>query len=61
MIGKPISGRSFGGCVRSVVNKQDAKILYAEGVRMQSAGTLVQDFDLGRKMRPWAKPLDTSC
>ncbi|XHR97433.1 relaxase/mobilization nuclease domain-containing protein [Mucilaginibacter sp. UC70_90] len=52
MIGKPITGRSFGGCVRYVVNKQDAKIIAAEGVRMQNAGTITHDFNLQRKMRP---------
>ena len=51
-MGKPITGRSFGGCIRYVVEKQDAKILAAEGVRMQSASTLAQDFNLQRKMRP---------
>ncbi len=49
---KPITGRSFGGCVRYVVNKQEAKLLSAEGVRMENAETLIQDFNLQRKMRP---------
>jgi ribosomal protein L7/L12 len=52
MMGKPITGRSFGGCIRYVVDKQQAKILAAEGVRMQNASTLAQDFNLQRKMRP---------
>lgn len=52
MMGKPITGRSFGGCVRYVVNKPDAKILSAEGVRMQNANAIIQDFNLARKMRP---------
>ncbi|WP_295716748.1 relaxase/mobilization nuclease domain-containing protein [Mucilaginibacter sp.] len=52
MMGKPITGRSFGGCVRYVVNKPGAKILSAEGVRMQNANAIIQDFNLGRKMRP---------
>lgn len=52
MIGKPMTGRSFGGCIRYVVNKPEAKILAAEGVRMQNASSLTQDFNLGRKMRP---------
>jgi len=51
-MGKPITGRSFGGCIGYVVNKQDAKILAAEGVRMQNASTLTHDFNLQRKMRP---------
>lgn len=52
MIGKPITGRSFGGCVRYIVDKPEAKILFAEGVRMQNATTLTNDFNLQRKMRP---------
>ncbi|UOE52814.1 relaxase/mobilization nuclease domain-containing protein [Mucilaginibacter sp. SMC90] len=52
MMGKLITGRNFGGCVRYVVNKQDAKIIAAEGVRMQNAGTITRDFNLQRKMRP---------
>lgn len=50
-MGKPITGRSFGGCIRYVVDKQDARILLAEGVRMQNAKTLIDDFNLQRKMR----------
>ena len=52
MIGKPITGRSFGGCIRYLVERQEAKILFAEGVRMENASTLTQDFNLQRKMRP---------
>jgi hypothetical protein len=52
MMGKPITGRSFGGCIRYVVDRQEAKILHAEGVRMQNASALIQDFNLQRKMRP---------
>jgi hypothetical protein len=52
MMGKPITGRSFGGCVRYVVNKQEAKVLSVEGVRMQNAAAIIQDFNLQRKMRP---------
>ena len=52
MMGKPITGRSFGGCIRYVVDRQEAKILAAEGVRMQNASTLTTDFNLQRKMRP---------
>lgn len=51
MIGKPITGKSFGGCVRYIVDKPEAKILFAEGVRMQNAATLTNDFNLQRKMR----------
>lgn len=52
MIGKPITGKSFGGCVRYIVDKQQATILSAEGVRMQNAESIIKDFNLQRSMRP---------
>ncbi|TKC07507.1 relaxase/mobilization nuclease domain-containing protein [Pedobacter frigoris] len=52
MIGKPITGKSFGGCVRYLLDKPDAKILSAEGVRIQDAKSITQDFNLQRKLRP---------
>lgn len=52
MIGKPITGKSFGGCVRYVVDKKDAVILDAHGVRMQSAFLITRDFNQQRKDRP---------
>ncbi|WP_299289372.1 relaxase/mobilization nuclease domain-containing protein [uncultured Mucilaginibacter sp.] len=52
MIGKVMSGKSFGGCVRYVVNKPEAKILDAQGVRIDSADRINHDFNLQRKMNP---------
>lgn len=52
MMGKLVTGRSFGGCIRYVVNKREAKILAAEDVRMQDTSSLIKDFNLQRKMRP---------
>lgn len=52
MMGKAITGKCFGGCIRYIVDKPEAKILTAEGVRMQDATTLTDDFNLQRKMRP---------
>lgn len=52
MIGKPITGKSFGGCVRYVVDKKDAVVLDANGVRTQDANSITQDFNLQRKTRP---------
>lgn len=52
MMGKPITGRSFSGCVRYIMNKPESKILTAEGVRTQNAKSLIDDFNLQRKMRP---------
>jgi hypothetical protein len=52
MIGKVITGKSFGGCVRYVVQKQDAEILYAEGVRAEHLNQTIGDFDMQRKINP---------
>lgn len=52
MIGKPITGRSFGGCVRYLINREEATILLADGVRTQSANTITRDFNLQRKLNP---------
>ena len=52
MIGKVITGKSFGGCVRYVVQKQDAEILYAEGVRAEHLNQTICDFDMQRKINP---------
>lgn len=52
MIGKVITGKSFGGCLAYLLNRQEAAILEAEGVRMQNARTATEDFNLQRKMNP---------
>ncbi|RWY57541.1 mobilization protein [Mucilaginibacter gilvus] len=52
MIGKVITGRSFGGCIRYVVQKNDAVILDAAGVRMQQVNQIINDFNLQRKYNP---------
>jgi hypothetical protein len=52
MIGKVITGKSFGGCIRYVLQKQDALILEATGVRMQETNQTINDFNLQRKYNP---------
>ncbi len=52
MIGKVITGKSFGGCIRYVVQKQDAVIIDAAGVRMHEANQIINDFNLQRKYNP---------
>ena len=52
MIGKVITGRSFGGCIRYVLQKQDALILEAAGVRVQETNQTINDFNLQRKYNP---------
>ena len=52
MIGKVITGKSFGGCIRYVVQKHDALILDAAGIRMQQVNQIINDFNLQRKYNP---------
>jgi hypothetical protein len=52
MIGKVITGKSFGGCVRYVVQKRDAVILGAAGIRIQEVNQIINDFNLQRKFNP---------
>jgi hypothetical protein len=52
MIGKVITGKSFGGCIRYVVQKHDAVILNAAGVRIQQVDQIISDFNLQRKYNP---------
>lgn len=52
MIGKPITGKSFGGCVRYLVGRPEATILQAEGVRIESANKITLDFNQQRKLNP---------
>lgn len=52
MIGKVITGRSFGGCIRYVVQKHDAVVLDSAGIRIQEASQMINDFNLQRKFNP---------
>ena len=52
MIGKSIKGKSFGGCVRYVVNKKEATILAAEGISLEDTAAMARDFDFQRKLNP---------
>ena len=52
MIGKVITGKSFGGCIRYVVQKHDAVILDSAGIRIQEASQMINDFNLQRKFNP---------
>jgi len=52
MIGKVSSGKSFGGCVRYVMEKPAAEVLTSVGIRTESAKLATEDFNLQRKLRP---------
>jgi len=47
-----MTGKSFSGCIRYVVQKHDASILDAAGVRIQQANQVIDDFNLQRKYNP---------
>lgn len=51
-MGKVMTGRSFGGCIRYVMQKPDAVVLAAAGVRMQQVNQTISDFNLQRKYNP---------
>ena len=47
-----ITGKSFGGCIRYVVQKHDAVILDGAGLRMRELNQIIDDFNLQRKYNP---------
>ncbi|MXV14014.1 relaxase/mobilization nuclease domain-containing protein [Hufsiella ginkgonis] len=52
MIGKVMTGKSFGGCVRYNLERPEATILHAEGLRAGDTHHIIDDFNLQRKMNP---------
>lgn len=52
MIGKVMTGKSFSGCVRYVVQKPEAVVLDAVGIRTGTLQAMVADFNLQRRLRP---------
>lgn len=50
MIGKVMTGRSFGGVVNYNLQKADANLLLVRGVRMDSIQSIIDDFNLQRKI-----------
>ena len=55
MIGKLKKGASFGGCVRYVTDKDEAKILASDGVLLGTNAEIVQSFELQRQLNPRIK------
>ena len=51
MIAKNKKGKSFGGCMRYVMN-EGAEVLEAEGVDAEDAATITRDFAIQRSGRP---------
>ena len=55
MIGKLKKGRSFGGCIRYVTGKDEAKILASDGVLFGTNAEMAQSFELQRQLNPRIK------
>lgn len=52
MMGKIVIGKSFGGCIRYVTEKEGAQVLYADGIRMENNKQMIHDFNMQRKLSP---------
>ena len=50
MIGKLKKGSSFGGCIRYVTGKDEAKILASDGVLLGTNAEMTQSFELQRQL-----------
>ena len=51
MIGKLKKGSSFGGCIRYVTGKDEAKIIASDGVLLGTNAEITQSFELQRQDR----------
>lgn len=52
MIGKVMKRAAFKGCVNYVLNKQDAKLIAADGVLLGNTNNIIQSFNAQRLMKP---------
>ena len=55
MIGKLKKGSSFGGCIRYVTGKDEAKIIASDGVLLGTNTEMAQSFELQRQLNPRIK------
>ena len=55
MIGKLKKGSSFGGCIRYVTGKDEAKIIASDGVLLGTNAEMTQSFELQRQLNPRIK------
>lgn len=55
MIGKLKKGSSFGGCIRYVTGKDEAKILASDSVLLGTNAEMMQSFELQRLLNPRIK------
>jgi hypothetical protein len=52
MMAKIVKGSSFGGCVRYVTGKRDAKLLAADGVLLDSRQSIIDSFEAQSQLNP---------
>ncbi len=52
MIAKIVQGRGFKGAVNYVLDKDNARLLYAEGVRLKDKESIIQSFITQSKLNP---------
>src|SRR5690606_20415105 len=52
MIAKVITGKSFGGCVRYLLEREKSFVLDTAGVRDYNIKAIIADLNAQRKMRP---------
>ncbi|WP_028298615.1 relaxase/mobilization nuclease domain-containing protein [Olivibacter sitiensis] len=52
MIAKVITGKSFGGCVRYLLEREQSAVLDSSGVRDYDIKAIIADLNAQRKMRP---------
>jgi hypothetical protein len=52
MMAKIVKGGSFGGCVRYVTGKRDAKLLAAAGVLLDSKQSIIDSFEAQSQLNP---------
>lgn len=52
MIGKIMQRATFKGCVRYVMNKQEAKMIAADGVLLSNMDSIIRSFNTQRLMKP---------
>ena len=58
MIGKIKKGKSFGGCIRYVMGKDNAEIIDSDGVLLGNIREITDSFDYQRELNPKDK---TAC
>ncbi len=58
MIAKIVQGRGFKGAVNYILDKNKARLIYAEGVRLKDKASVIQSFVTQSKLKPKiAKPV----